>query len=457
MAKSLRRVLRQACTTLTLLAAIGAARADEPDYTEEGIPIPSIATLFPGNADLFGNRRWLAERGVTYNFWYRFDVLDNLRGGQRQGAITQGMLESSLSVDFEKLAGLSGLTGYVNAFLIHNTGRIRRDYVGGINTIAAIEADPTFRLSEAWLEQKFFDGSVRVRAGQIAADVSFFYSATSALFLQSDFATLSALNLPSGGPAYPLATPGVMVGWEPLRDVTLLAAVFNGNPAGPAPPEDEQIRNRRGTNFRTQDPALIFAELQVGTNQAPEDTGLARTVKVGGWAHLGGFDSQRYAYNFSSLADPAGPGVPLRRRGNGGIYAVVDQQLYRLEGGDSASGVTAYARIGASPQDRSEIGFYLDGGVVAAGMIPGRPNDAFGLGFIYARFSSGSRAYDADYNAYNGTTMPVRDYEANLEVTYRAEIVPGLNVQPVVTRVWHPNGDPTRNAWVAGFRTILRF
>ena len=39
-----------------------------------------------------------------------------------------------------KLAGWDGLTLFSNFFYIHNTGRIRRDLVGGINTIAAIEA-----------------------------------------------------------------------------------------------------------------------------------------------------------------------------------------------------------------------------------------------------------------------------------------------------------------------------
>ena len=73
----------------------------------------------------------------------------------RTGTIDQGKLQGILTVDFDKLAGWNGLTFFANVFQIHNTGRIRRDYVGGINTIAAIEAVPTTRLSELWLEQKF--------------------------------------------------------------------------------------------------------------------------------------------------------------------------------------------------------------------------------------------------------------------------------------------------------------
>lgn len=444
-----------ACCVL-ILAGIAVAHADQPDYGPGGVPVPSIATALPDNGDPFGARAWLADRGVAFNLWYRADVLANVSGGARRGTIAQGLLEPSLSVDFERLAGLSGLSLFANGFVIHNTGRMRRDYIGGINTIAAIEADPTVRLSELWLEQKLFDGTARLRAGQLAADVSFFFSATSALFLQSDFATISALNLPSGGPAYPLATPGVLLGIEPVEDVILQVAMFNGDPAGPGP-GDEQRRNRHGTNFRTRDPALFFAEAGFRANQGEEDTGLARVVKIGGWAHLGGFNDQRLAYDRTPLADPDGPGVPLRRRGNGGIYAVVDQQLYRPPGGDAASGVTVFGRISASPQDRSEIGFYVDGGVVAAGLVPGRPHDAFGVGMIYAQYSTGARDYDRDRNRLTGSSQPVRDYEMNLELTYRAQILPGFDVQPMVAHVWHPAGLPGRNALVMGARTALRF
>ena len=56
---------------------------------------------------------------------------------QREGATNQGKLQGILTVDFGKMAGWDGLTMFANFFQIHNTGRIRRDYVGGINTTFA--------------------------------------------------------------------------------------------------------------------------------------------------------------------------------------------------------------------------------------------------------------------------------------------------------------------------------
>ena len=67
------------------------------------------------------------------------------------------------------------------------------------------------------------------------------------------------------------------------------------------------------------------------------------------------------------------------------------------------------------------------------------------------------RDFDRDTVAFTGVPGPIRDYEANLEISYQAQIVPGLWVQPLVTRVWHPNGDKSRNAVVTGVRSLWRF
>jgi porin len=438
------------------LCTAPASAVEERGPDENGITAPSIAASLPHNGDPAGIRKWLAAHGVTYNLIYTNDVLANVHGGNRRGTIDQGKLESILSVDLEKAAGLRGLSFFANTFQIHNTGRIRRDYVGGINTIAAIEAVPTTRLSELWLEQKFLGGAASFRVGQLAADAEFFFSNLSGMFLQSDWATITAANLPSGGPAYPLSTPGVRLKIEPSKDVSLLFAVFNGDPAGPGE-GDEQIRNRYGLNFRVRDPALVMAEAQFRTNQSKEDTGLASTLKLGAWGHFGEFDDQRFANDGTLLADPEGSGVAAKRRGNSGLYAVIDQQLYRPKGGDAESGISVFSRISVSPSDRNLIDFFVDGGIVFAGLFPNRPDDKFGASVIYSRFSDSVRAFDRDTAVFAGVPGPIRDFEANLEVTYLAQIIPGWTVQPVVTYIWHPNGDASRNATVVGARSIWRF
>jgi porin len=452
------RAAAQYPAALALVALLGATQAwpAEEEAVKDGITQPSIATSLPQRGDPAGIRKWLADHGVVYSLIYINDVLANVRGGLKRGTIDQGKFEATLSVDLEKLAGLPGLSFFANAFQIHNTGRIRRDYVGGINTISNIEGAPSTRLSELWLEQKFANGAASVRVGQLAADVEFAFSDASAMFLQSDWPTIVASNLPSGGPAYPLSTPGVRLKVDPNQNLSLLLAVFNGDPAGPGP-GDEQLRNRYGLNFRLRDPALIMTEAQWRANQGKDDIGLARTLKLGGWAHLGEFDDQRFANDGTLLADSTGSGVPLRRRGNGGIYGVIDQQLYRPAGGGPESGVTLFGRVSVSPSDRNLVDTYVDGGIVFAGLIPNRPHDRFGASVIYARFSDSVRAFDQDLAAFGGVPVAIRDYEANLELTYVAQVIRGWYVQPTVQYVWHPEGDASRNALVTGVRSVWRY
>jgi porin len=297
---------------------------------------------------------------------------------------------------------------------------------------------------------------VSLRFGQLAADVEFFFSSLSFMFLHSDWATITSANLPSGGPAYPLSTPGIRLKVDPTQDMSFLLAIFNGDPAGPGKGA-EQNRNPHGLNFRVNDPPLVIAETQFQANQGKENTGLARTLKLGAWSHFGEFADQRYANDGTLLADPAGTGVAAKRRGNYGFYGVIDQQIYRPKDGDAESGISFFSRLSYSPSDRNLIEFYIDGGFVFAGLIPKRPADKFGFSLIWARFSDSVNAFDRDKVNFSGTPGVVRDFEANLELTYSAQIIPGWTVQPVFTYIWHPNGDASRNALVAGLRMMWIF
>jgi porin len=426
------------------------------ELAQDGIPDPSIATSLPQNGDPAGIRKRLAASGIAYSFIYTNDVLSNLSGGIRRGTVYQGKLEGQFTVDLEKLAGWKDFTLYANGFQTHNTGRIRRDYVGGLNTIAAIEATPSTRLSELWLERNFLNGAVSFRVGQLVADNEFFFSDLSYMFMQTDWPTITAFNLPGGAPAYPLSTPGARVKFNIGTEASFLLAIFNGDPAGPCA-GDPDTCNRHGLNFRLRDPAFMIGEAQFRTNQGKDDTGLARTVKLGAWTHMGQFNDQRFANDGTSLANPAGSGVPAQHRGDYGIYGVIDQQIYRPRGGAADSGISVFGLGSVTPSDRNLINVQLNGGIVFAGFIPHRPQDRFGASVVYSRFSGTARAFDQDTIDFSGVPGIVRDYEANFELTYAAQIVPGWTIQPEFQYIRHPNGVAGRDAKVLGIRSVVNF
>jgi porin len=438
--------------------------ADE-HQSKDGVPPSSIATSLPQNGDPGGMRKWLSERGLTYSFVLTSEVLGDVSGGVRTGAVFQGKLETIVKADLEKMFGLRGLNFFANSFQIHNTGGIRRDHVGSFNTISNIEALATTRLSELWLEQSFGD-TFSIRFGQLAADAEFFISDYSVFLMTSDWPSITAQNLPSGGPAYPLSTPGIRLKFEPNKQLTFLAALFNGDPSGPGP-EDAQIKNRYGLNFRVQDPPLLMGEAQYRYNQDKDAKGLAGIWRLGFWHHFGDFDSQRFDTAGRSLADPLSNGIARKLRGTSGIYGVVDHQLYRPPGGDKDSGISVFSRAGISAPDRNPVEFYLDGGIVFSGMLPKRPDDKVAATFLYSRISRDAAALDRDMIAFTGLPQPIRDYELNLALVYQAQIVPGWTIQPAFHYVFHPGGhvpDPNsavpvaiKDAAVFAVRSVITY
>lgn len=446
---------------VSVIAAVmmaGPAQA-ETDLVD-GIPPSSVATSMAANGDPTGSRKWLARHGITYGLIYTGEVLGNVSGGTRRGGLYEGKLEAFTAIDFEKLAGWRGLSFFGNAFQIHRTSGMRGEHFNSLITISNIEAVPSTRLSELWLEQKFFDDRFGLRFGQLAADTEFFVSDISKMFLSSDWPTITGANLPSGGPAYPLATPGVRLRFDPDKNWSALLALFNGDPG------EQGIVNRTGTNFRISDPPLLMGEVQYRYNQRKDAEGLAGGIRLGAWQHFGKFDHQRFGTDGLSLAHPLSNGIARRFQGTSGIYGVLDQQIYRPEGGGPDSGVGIFSRISASPSDRSLVNFFLDSGIVFSGMIPGRPDDRFGASFIYANISDQARGIDRDTIFYSGIEQPVRNYEMTIELSYQAQIVPGWTLQPTFQYVIHPGGhisDPDtpgrsiRNGAIFGLRTTVAY
>ncbi|GJE18817.1 Porin B [Methylobacterium marchantiae] len=419
---------------------------------------PSIQSSLGAFGDPGGFRSLLAARGITYNLLYTNEVLGNVAGGVRQGPIHAGKFEAAVTLDLDRLAGWTGWSGFANVFQIHDTGGLRDRSFQRLITVSNIEAYPSTRLSELWLERNSADQQLSLRIGQLVADGEFFSSETGKIFLSNDWPTITGANLPSGGPAYPLSTPGMRLRWTPDASVSALLAVFNGDPG------DQASVNRTGLNFRLNDAPLVMGEVQLRSTSKTDE--LPGSIKLGGYQHFGRFDDYRYDRAGLPLASPRSTGTVRRHAGTSGVYAVVDQQLYRPEGGSESDGIFAYTRISSSPSDRNLIDLWADGGVVVAGMVPGRPKDAFGLSFIYARISDSARRSNQDRVFLDAGFQLVRSYEATIEVTYQIAVAPGWIIQPDIQYVFNPGGgivDPSfpnkriKGGAVFGLRSTLTY
>jgi porin len=434
-------------TVATLLAAGLSANPSLDASAQDvstGVPEASIAASLPPElADPGGVRRHLARDGITYGANYIGEYFGVASGGLNRDGHYDGRLELWLDADLKRLIGWNGLTFHVNMYQIHGSS-ISAESVGSLMPVSFIEATPATRLFEIYLEQSLMDGKVTIRAGQLAADSEFILSDGAAAFINGTWGwpSITAADLPNGGPAYPLPTPGLRVAVTPEDHYGVMAAVYNGDVVDHCPPDaDPQRCNDHGLDFPFGDGALIMAEGFYKFNQG--EGRLPGTVKVGGWVHTG---------DVEKLANPG-----LIEGNNHGIYAIWDQMVARLDG--EGRNVAIFARVIGAPDDVNEIDFYAEGGLTITGPFAGRPSDLFGIGFAYTGLSDGAKTADR-----NDGLAVVRDYEALLEVSYQAIIVPGFAIQPDLQYFWNPGGkvtddggDVVDHALVLGLRSTLNY
>ena len=131
------------------------------------------------------------------------------------------------------------------------------------------------------------------------------------------------------------------------------------------------------------------------------------------------------------------------RSGLNGTYVVAEQKL-------APSKVDAFLRLGFAQEDRAFVSVGLDTGINFTGLIPGRPADVLGIGFIYARISRDFARAQPD--------APLWGHESVIEVTYKIVFAPWLMVQPDFQYVVHPGGSTALpNATVVGIRLDVLF
>jgi porin len=336
------------------------------------------------------------------------------------------------------------------------------DYVGALQFISSIEATPSTKLYDLWFEQALFGGKASFRFGQGGVDDEFMAAPYDTLYLNSSFTLppLIGLNLPAGGPEYPLAAPFARLLLNPTSEISLMSAVFTEDPAPPGT-GDPQQRDLHGTAFRLNDHTLSITEL----SYSPSFLGdLAGVYKLGMWYASGPFTDQRRAIDGRSLANPASNGIPLIHTGDYAFYAIANQMLWhkpKTEG----QGIGVFLQVMHGPEDRNINDLFIEAGVNWKGPLPGRSHDEAGLALTYAGIGAAARQFSRDVVSFSGVGTPYAQGEPIIEATYRARLTPWFKVQPDLQYVINTGAGiptpqaptPLKNAIVLGLRITVDF
>src|SRR5436190_15019524 len=246
--------------------------------------------------DWGGLRTELSKHGVDLEFYYAGSGPMNLDGGIERAAIYQGAFLTSLDLNSEKLAGYEGGSFHVSSLWLHGQKPFSDRYVGDLNKVNLLDFKNDLRLWELWYEQKFFDGKLSVKLGQLAIDQDFivpeYYNSLASLsFLnQTFFFPTMAFNVydqpffPVGQHALastPYGAPGIRVRVDPSQFTYLQVGAYDGKPDF----------NNSGTEFKLSkdEGALIYGEVGLKFNQTKDAQAPPGNLKIGGYYHTDDF------------------------------------------------------------------------------------------------------------------------------------------------------------------------
>jgi porin len=386
--------------------------------------------------DLWGVHRTVDRLGLTISGIYTGEVLANVNGGIRTGAIAEGLLELDLDLDLGKSIGLKGGSFHFAIFDSHGQGLSQR-YTGDLSTVSNIDAYNTVRIAEYWYEQEIFNKRFSIRIGQFLTENEFYYSDYSNLFICGSFGAYTFLvnNYPFA-PSYPISAPGVRLLLHATPQLDFNVGIYSGSTLS------QQTNNRSIPNVRGKDGFLSFYEIDFKTNHEDTATGLPGTYKLGATFHS--------RYDGALNANPGS----INRSGYG-FYLTVDQAVWQKQTVNKqakAPSLGLFTRLGYMPADFGFVSCYVEGGFNYNGLFPGRNDDIFGIGITHSGISGDAsrRIERAGGPRYSSETL--------IEATYSAKLFPWLTMQPDFQYIVNPGAtNNTRNAAVLGIRSTLTF
>lgn len=431
--------------TLCAVCAALAARAQEPDASGGHATTVLDRPLFGGRLER--RRHRLAQRGLDLELYYTLDVIGNVSGGVRRRARVLGDVDLILNAELEPLVGWKGARASLYGLGTHG-GSVSAD-VGDVQGVDEIEAFPTWKLFEAWLEQELWKDALSLRGGLYDVNSEFDVVPVSGLFLNASQGIGAAFGLSGrNGPSiFPTTSLAARVQARPASNWVLRFVVADGVPGDPDDPAGTHIHLGGG------DGLLLAAEVswierpsleppgrpqRRARDLSPErEYGSFGKLALGGWG---------YTSEFVDLASVATAAAPGTRRGSWGAYALVQQSLYH-ERDDPFQGLVGYARVGVADPRVNAVALYVGGGLVYRGAIPGRDRDRLGLAVAAARFGDEFR------RAAERGGSPIEPWEVDVELTYRVQVTDWLQVQPDLQVVVDPGGNPAlADAVVVGCR-----
>lgn len=435
-------VWRICATFIAIVAGVlacGVAYAERPTA-------PSEPWLL---GDWGGWRTRLYEKGVDFQLVYVSELGYNAAGGSKSLVTYTDQVAVGATLDLEKLITLP------NSLLqITYTERAGRNLVedAGLDTLQLVQEvygrGQTVRLTQLYLEHRFFNDLINLRWGRSSMGDSF------ALF-SCDFQNLTFCG----------SQPGNLVGnyiynW-PISQwggrVKVALDGFGYVQAG-AYDQNEQylgFENKLWPVWYSGSTGVLLP-FELAWLPTFNNGRLPGSYKIGAW------------YSTSKLNDvvldlnggyAALTGLPaMQRSGLYGGYLTFQQQVTRNGSSHKDAGLKVFLNAAIADAATSVTNFQIAAGLVYTGPFSSRPHDS--IGFAVGTTQVNSRLTDLQnmQNAMGLGPVPVRNSEYVVELYYTIAPVPGLQIRPNVQYIATPGASSQNtNIFVLGLKSVISF
>jgi porin len=346
--------------------------------------------------DWGGLRDDLGKKGVVFDVDVLVTPMDVLSGGKSTGGDTWGNADYTLNVDTQKLGLWPG--GFLNISVDTSFGSALTNSgaLVPVNTATLIpksNAHTTALMGATFMQflsPKF--GLILGKVDTLASAKLEFYGDYQTQFLNAAF------NFPLTSAFVPISAFGGGVIALPTEDIniSLLALGSNGTPTnnnvGDAFSKGTMVV---GSGALTIKPWGLVGHQNVSVLWSSQDrfsleqnpTNIARLLLQSQYPRLGdpGPILEQILERFFPNLGPPVP--PNHESSSWAVGYAFDQYLWQPDG-DPKRGIGVFFSVGASDANPNPIKYAFLAGLGGKGMVPGRPNDTFGLAFARTQFSS---------------------------------------------------------------------
>ncbi|UBM26341.1 carbohydrate porin [Pseudomonas sp. p1(2021b)] len=390
--------------------------------------------------DWNGTRSELLEKGYDFTFGYTGEMGSNLHGGydHDRTARYSDQFTFGSHLDLEKILGWHDSEFQLTITERHgqniSNDRINDPRVGGFTSAQEVWGrGETWRLTQLWIKQKYFDGALDVKFGRFGEGEDF-------NSFPCDFQNLafcgSQVGNWVGGIWYnwPVSQWALRVRYNLNDSLYAQVGVFEQNPSN----------LESGNGFKLSGSGTQGAVMPIELVWSPRVHGLKGEYRAG------------YYYSNAKAQDVLkdSNGQPAALSGQAyrsssskhGFWLGAQQQVTSLAS-DQSRGLNLFANATMHDKKTNAIDNYVQAGVVYKGPFDARAKDDIGFALARVHVNPGYRknarlinqaAGLDDYD--NPGYLPVQDTEYSAELYYGIHLADWLTVRPNLQYIRHPGG-----------------